>query len=336
VKPNHTNIAGSELFSQSIWSIRPEVLRVLTEVARLPIIQGADSIEALSKVAPKAANSRVAPAGGSSVAIIPLQGIITPRGGLLALLMGGGYGGLTGFRESLREAMCDEDVASILLVVDSPGGLIDLVPETAAEIRAAGENKKIVAIANTEASSAAYWLASQASELVVTPSGMVGSIGVFVRHEEISRMAEMEGVKITTIRAGKFKSEVNRYEPLTDEAEAHLQGMVNTTHDMFLADVAAGRGAKVADVRGGYGEGRVILAEEAVQLGMADRVATLEQVISDMTGTSPSPSPRPQAEEDTPPLEVEDEQPPVVVDDDSERPAAQASNHRQLASILFD
>jgi ClpP class serine protease len=146
---------------------------------------------------------------------------------------------------------------------------------------------------------------------------MLGSIGVFLRHEEISRMAEMEGVKITTIRAGKYKAETNAFEPLTDAAEAHLQEMVDTTYGLFVADVAKGRGVKEADVRSGFGEGRVILAEQAVELGMADRVSTLEQVIADMTGASPSPSPRPSAENADPEIAVEEETPePVVAEDE--------------------
>lgn len=346
MKLSPSDTKGAELFSRSIWGIREGALRSVEEHLKHFAGAGvtAEAIEALRKISPTAATAQVAPAGGGSVAIIPLQGIITPRGGLLSLLMGGSYGGLTGFREALREAMSDEDVASILLVVDSPGGLVDLVPETAAEIRAASANKKIVAIANTEANSAAYWLASQANELVVTPSGMVGSIGVFLRHEEISRMAEMEGVKITTIRAGKYKAEANPFEPLTPEAEQHLQETVETIYGMFIADVAGGRDAKPAEVTGGFGEGRVILAKQAVELGMADRVATIEEVIAEMTG-SPAPSPRPEARVDPAVPALEDDAPkPEAVDkpaeDDPPEPAVKtaeerAADQRQLADLLL-
>src|SRR5262245_31629619 len=56
------------------------------------------------------------------VAVLPLTGVITPRPSFLSLLFGGG-GGLEGFRSQFREALASEDVAAILIDIDSPGGL---------------------------------------------------------------------------------------------------------------------------------------------------------------------------------------------------------------------
>jgi ClpP class serine protease len=57
------------------------------------------------------------------------------------------------------------------------------------------------------AASAAYWIATAADEVVVTPSGQVGSIGVFATHEDISKALDMEGIKVSLISAGKYKTE---------------------------------------------------------------------------------------------------------------------------------
>jgi capsid assembly protease len=208
------------------------------------------------------------------VAVISLRGLIMPGASLLALLMGGG--GLQIFRSQLREAVASDEVASILIDVDSPGGYLDLVPETAAEIRAAREEKPVVAVANTSAASAAYWLASQATEVVVTPSGSVGSIGVFTMHSDWSKYDEELGVKTTLIKAGKYKTEANPYEPLSEEAEAFLQERVNESLAMFHADVAKGRNATTKVVGKEFGEGRMLRAKDAVKVGMADRVDTFE------------------------------------------------------------
>lgn len=229
-------------------------------------------------------------AGG--VAVISLRGFISPRGSLLSMILGGGSGGLEGFMSSLREAVGDSDIGSIVLDIDSPGGLVDLVPETAAAIREARDVKPITAVANTTAASAAYWLAAQATELAVTPSGEVGSIGVFASHEDWSKYDEELGVKTTLISAGKFKVEGNPYEELSDEAKAYMQSTVGTLYGYFTADVAAGRNVAESKVRGGYGEGRMLLAEAAVAEGMADRVATVEQVIaSHVQGEGPGGGP---------------------------------------------
>jgi ClpP class serine protease len=89
-----------------------------------------------------------------------------------------------------------------------------------------------------------------------------------------------EGVKTTLISAGKYKTEGNPYEPLSDEARAAMQAMVDDYYGMFTRAVAKGRGVSVDAVRNGFGEGRMVSASQAVKNGMADRVATLDQVLA--------------------------------------------------------
>ena len=102
--------------------------------------------------------------------------------------------------------------------------------------------KPIISVANTAANSAAYYLASQASKMYVTPSGQVGSIGTFVVHTDDSKQREMMGVEQTVIKAGRFKAVP--LEPLTPDSHDHLQKFVNNTNDKFVAAVARGRGCK--------------------------------------------------------------------------------------------
>jgi signal peptide peptidase SppA len=217
------------------------------------------------------------------VAVIPLKGVLTPHTSLLAMLFGMGSG-LQMFRENLREAVGSEEISKIVLDIDSPGGLVDLVPETAAEVRAANAQKPITAVSNTLTASGAYWIASQAGELVVTPSGEVGSIGVFTEHHDLSKALEMEGVNPTLISAGKFKVEGNPYEPLDDEARQALQQGVDDFYSLFVKDVAKGRGASVSDVKSGFGQGRVETAKRAVDSGLADRVETIEGTVTRLLG----------------------------------------------------
>jgi ClpP class serine protease len=127
--------------------------------------------------------------------------------------------------------------------------------------------------------SAAYYIGSAADEVVVTPGGEVGSIGVFMAHQDLSAALEQEGVKITLISAGKFKTEANPFESLSDEAKAALQKTVNVYYESFVNAVAKGRDAKASEVRNGYGQGRMVTAKEAVLLGMADRIETLDETI---------------------------------------------------------
>lgn len=232
----------------------------------------------------RSAGTRAATQAGGEIAILPLRGTIRPRGSFLSMLFGGG-GGLQSFREAFREAVADTNVEAIVIDIDSPGGLIDLVPEASAEIRAARGTKKIVAVANTLAASAAYWIAAQADELVVTPSGMVGSIGVFTIHEDFSKMEQMMGISTTLISAGEYKTEGSPYGPLSKGAQAALQDQVDQLYAMFTGAVAEGRGVKQEAVAAGYGSGRIVLAGDALQIGMVDRVETLEDTLARLGST---------------------------------------------------
>lgn len=271
---------------RSAWAMLPEAGAALAaairgrlagEPATLPVTTADEDDDAKHAATITRAAADTGVTGG--VAVIPLRGVITPRPSILSIIFGGG-GGLLGFRSALRQAVASDDVAAIILDVDSPGGAVDLVPETAAEIREARKTKPVIAVANTFAASAAYWLASQADELVVTPSGEVGSIGVFQIHQDLSEMAASEGVNITLISAGKYKTEGNRFEPLSEEALAAIQASIDDYYDLFVADIAKGRGATANAVRNGFGEGRMVTAKNAVAEGMADRVDTLEATIA--------------------------------------------------------
>jgi len=221
------------------------------------------------------------PRVAAGVSVVPLKGIITPSANLFSMLMGGGSG-LDRFLSDLRAAVQDSETKAVVLDVDSPGGLVDMVPETAAamrEIRDASD-KPMVAVANPLAASAAYWLASQAHEVVVTPSGEAGSIGVYQIHREGSKMFDRVGIKHTLVSAGKYKGEGNPYEALGDEGLASIQQGVNDFYSMFTADVAKGRGVSQQEVTDGMGEGRTLTAKRAKGAGLVDRVATLNETIS--------------------------------------------------------
>jgi ClpP class serine protease len=134
------------------------------------------------------------------------------------------------------------------------------------------------------AASAAYWIGTAADELWVAPSGQVGSIGVFAAHEDISEALKMEGITISLVSAGKYKTEGMPYEPLSAEARASMQRMVDDFHTMFVAAVARNRGVATSTVKNGFGEARMILAQDAVRAGMADGVATLDQTVARLLG----------------------------------------------------
>lgn len=209
------------------------------------------------------------------VAVVPVMGVIAQRMNLMSAFSGGTSAEQLG--ATIDALAADKSVRAIVLNVDSPGGSVFGIAELGDKIHAAKADKKIVAVANATAASAAYWIASQASELVVTTSGQVGSIGVIAAHTDESAADEKNGIKTTIISAGKYKAE--GYLPLTDDARAAMQANVDKMYGMFVRAVARGRGVTENRVDSDFGQGRMLLAKDAVAAGMADRVATLEQTL---------------------------------------------------------
>ncbi len=258
------------------WAIMPEKFAVITELLALRAAGEhltSEDIQARIGAAP----ARPTPKRSGSIAVIPILGIIHQRMNMMSNMSGGTS--TEQLTAQIREAVNNPDVGTVVLDIDSPGGSVNGVQELGAEMLAMREQKPIIAVANSLAASGAYWIAATTSEVVVSPSSLVGSIGVFHAHQDISQALENEGVKTTLISAGKFKVEGNPFEPLSDEARSALQGLVDESFTAFVSDVAKGRGVSVRDVRTGFGEGRVVGAKDARRFGMADRIATLDQTL---------------------------------------------------------
>lgn len=213
----------------------------------------------------------------ATVGVIPIHGTITQRADFFSEWSGGASTESIGM--VLDEFAADPSVDAIVLDVDSPGGTVYGVEELAMKIHAATKVKKVIAVANSLMASAAYWLGSQASELVVTPNGEVGSIGVYLMHRDRSAAMESRGEKVTFIQAGELKTAGHPYGPLDDTGRAVLQKGVDEYYDKFIRAVARGRNTSLTAVRSGFGKGDVVRAEEAIRENMADRIGTLDDVL---------------------------------------------------------
>jgi signal peptide peptidase SppA len=264
-----------EAFFSSNWAILPEKYEAIRALIELRSAGGQVSEE---EIAIFRAASRPSPRTAGNVAVIPIYGTISYRANMLSEFSGGTS--VQQLTKTFRQALADESIKAIIFDVDSPGGEVSGVQELADEIYAARGQKKTVAVANALAASAAYWLASSAAELVVTPSGQVGSIGVFTAHLDKSKLNEGVGIGVTYIFAGKYKTEANPDQPLSGDAQAAIQDTVNSYYDAFVNSIARNRGVAADDVRNGMGEGRVVVAAQAKKLKMVDRIATLDQTLS--------------------------------------------------------
>lgn len=274
-------------FLSTPWALMPERLTAFASVVARWSAEIHASPETMAAVADDREardNKRTAGAraGGGGIAVIQLYGVVTQRGNAADDVSGSGGCSTQQFTQAFRQAMADPTVGQILIDIDSPGGSVYGVQELAAEIMNARATKPVVAIANSLAASAAYWVGCAASELYVTPGGEVGSIGVWQAHQDYSKAMEDAGVKTTLISAGKYKVEGNPYVPLDDDAQAFLQSRVNDYYGAFTKAVAKGRGVSIGAVRDGMGQGRVLGAEAALGEKMVDGIMTFDQVVKKM------------------------------------------------------
>lgn len=258
----------------ALWDGDPRASMLLDWVA------GKIDAEAIERWA-AAAPVRRSPGGSHGLGVIALQGIIMRRPGPIETLLGATS--LDGFMARFRALAADPDISTILMAIDSPGGEVYGVPEAAAEIRATRAQKRVIALAYDTAASAAYWLGSQADELIVSPSGGVGAIEVYRVHMDITGALEQAGIKREVIAGGPNQRHGASGMPLDEAQRADFQAQADELYAMYAGDVAAGRGVSVADVTSGYGQGRFLMAKQAKAAGMIDRIDTLEGTIRRLT-----------------------------------------------------
>lgn len=185
----------------------------------------------------------------------------------------------------LDNALSDADVHAIALVFDSPGGEVSGAFELADRIYAARAQKRIVAIADELAASAAYLTGSAADELVISGTGMVGSVGVVTRHVDMSRALANDGIEVTHIYAGAHKIDGNPFEPLPASVRADFQAEIDSVYADFVAAVERHRGMSAEAVRGT--EARMYRADDAIRIGLADRRASTDQIIAELADNRP-------------------------------------------------
>jgi signal peptide peptidase SppA len=212
------------------------------------------------------------------VAVIDVFGVLAHRGGFDA---NSSYVlGYDRIGKAINTALQDAEVAAILLQMDSPGGEVSGAFELAQQIRDWQAIKPIKASVSSLAASAAYLIASATQEIAITDTGMAGSIGVVMRHADISKMAEKEGVSVTHIFAGARKVDGNQFAPLSKDVRERFQAEIDQLYTLFVNTVSQNRGLTAEAVRGQ--EAGVFTGQDAIQAGLADRIATPDQMLAEM------------------------------------------------------
>lgn len=194
-------------------------------------------------------------------AIIPLKGVIGRC--LPEMETYCGSCDLEDVEEMLEDAVRDDAVKVIILAVDSPGGVSVGVPEFARRIRNCP--KRVIAFTESEACSAAYWIASQASEFFATPSSSVGSVGCYIAYLNSSEAYRKDGYRMEVYKSGALKGAGIDGTDLTEDQKKMLTDQTVEIHTDFKDDVKAVRSfVQDSDMEGQIFSGKVAAAKGLV------------------------------------------------------------------------
>lgn len=214
----------------------------------------------------------------TGVQVLPVHGFLVSRGAHInACETMTSYEGL---RQQLRAAIADPLVERIVLDIDTPGGSAVGAFELAADIRAMSLIKPITGIVNFMAYSGGYLIGAACSELVVSQTSGVGSVGVIASHMERSKQLESAGVKVTTVYAGAHKNDLSPNEPLTDQSIRVLNDLVQESYQLFTGAVSVYRGMSIDAVRAT--EAGLYRGQAAIAIGFADRLQTPQDAVDDL------------------------------------------------------
>lgn len=257
------------------WAVTPETLEGF--VAVLAAKRDGVDLEQLAANLPggQSGGRRVDLPG--NVAEIMISGTLSKRA--FAFDCGTSYARI---QEQIQAALDDRQVKAILLNVDSPGGTVPGVQELAKFIRNADAQKPIYAWTDGAMTSAAYWIGSAARFVAANDTASVGSIGVYLVHEERSQADAASGVVRTVIKAGSLKALGNDAEPLTDAARAEIQGRMDQIYEVFVSAVASHRNVPAEEALA-MADGKVFLGQAALEIGLIDAVMTRAQVVEKLS-----------------------------------------------------
>ncbi|HET6718088.1 MAG TPA: S49 family peptidase, partial [Rhodocyclaceae bacterium] len=262
-------VSAFDLVAAQPWAMTPAMLHTISAIARREN-ESPEAVEArLGR--PLQNTQTVSMRGG--VAIVPLVGPVMRYANIFSRVSGATS--LETLAQEFTAALDDPAVTAIVLNIDSPGGQANGIAEFASMVRAA--KKPVVAYVDGSAASAAYWVAAAAQKIVLAKTAEVGSIGAVVA---IDASKKATGV----IEIVSSQSPKKRIDPSTDDGRSQIQTRIDAFAQVFIEDVAAYRGVSVATVLEKFGQGDMRMGADAVALGMADEVSTLEDVIAALAG----------------------------------------------------
>lgn len=180
----------------------------------------------------------------------------------------------------LRYFLKQDNIKSVVLRIDSPGGVVAPSQEISDEVRKFAAKKKIVVSMGSLAASGGYYIAAPASLIYANPGTITASIGVILKLSNIEALMDKIGIKSYTLKTGKYKDSGSPVREFSAEDRAMLQSVIDNTHEQFVKAVAEGRKLPIDEIRK-IADGRILSGEQAKAAKLVDRLGTLQDAIEE-------------------------------------------------------
>ncbi len=184
---------------------------------------------------------------------------------------------------ALRSALEDSGSKALVILINSPGGSpvqAGLINDEIRRLRAL-HKKPIYAVVEETCASAAYYIASAADKIYVDKASIVGSIGVLMDGFGFVGTMEKLGIERRLLTAGDNKGFLDPFSPQSEAQKQHAQTMLNQIHQQFIGVVKKGRGDRLKETPDMF-SGLFWTGEQAIQLGLADSLGSLDSVARDV------------------------------------------------------
>lgn len=178
---------------------------------------------------------------------------------------------------------------ALLLRIDSPGGTVGDSQEIYQALRHLHDKVKIVASFGNISASGGVYIGMGAQHIVANPGTITGSIGVIIRGNNLERLLDKIGVSFKVIKSGPYKDILSFDRELTPEEQHILQEMIDISYQQFVETIAQSRNLEVETVKT-FADGRIFTGEQAVKLGIVDRLGTEEDArrwLAELAGLDP-------------------------------------------------
>ncbi len=203
--------------------------------------------------------------GGDGLAVINIDGVIIDPAPYI---------------KSIRKIRDSDSVKAVVIRVNSPGGGVAASQEIYEELKSLGETMPVVASMGTVAASGGYYIACAALAIYANPGTVTGSIGVIAQFASYEQLLKWAKVEVEVIKSGEFKDLGSPLRKMPEAQKAYLQTLIDSTHAQFKETISERRNLTAAQVTS-VSDGRIFIGSQAKQLGLIDRIGTVEAAIAE-------------------------------------------------------